>query len=140
LNSSTFVTTPTKRAFRVLIVEDDARVARTLALMLGEDGYDVETAFDGAGAVGRLGREPALDAIIVDYRLPHLDGLAVASYARSRNPKVHVVVVTSYPEMVDKMSPPLDPPATLFTKPIVYRELTRELARALPATAEVAPR
>ena len=117
---------------RVLIVEDDARTARTLSQMLVEDGYDVELSFDGAAAIARLGREPAPDVLLVDYRLPHVDGMVVARYARSRFPEIPVFVVSSYPEVVVQ-APALDPPAVLLTKPLVYHELTDELARAVRA-------
>lgn len=116
----------------MLIVEDDARTARTLSQMLQEDGYDVELAFDGANAIARLGREPRPDVLVVDYRLPHVDGMVVARYARSRYPELPVFVVSSYPEVV-LQSPPLNPPAILLTKPLIYRELTDELARTVRA-------
>ncbi len=116
---------------RVLIVEDDARSARTLARLLGEDGYVVELAFDGGAAVARLGREPAPDALVVDYMLPHIDGVAVASYARSLFPDLPVFVVTSYQEVVSRMRTGLHPPAVMLPKPLIYADLTRELERAL---------
>src|SRR5262249_10203907 len=113
---------------RILLVEDDATSARTLARMLREDGFDVELAFDGAAAIGRLGRDPFADARVVDYRLPHVDGLVVASYARSLRPQVPVVIVTSYPEILRYSDSRLNPPAVMLTKPLIYRDLTTELA------------
>jgi two-component system response regulator MprA len=121
---------PVSERMRVLIVEDDARTARTLSQMLEEDGYNVELSFDGASAIARLGRDPAPDALVVDYRLPHVDGMVVARYARSRYPRIPVFVVSSYMEVVAQ-TPPLDPPAVMLTKPLVYRELTDELARTV---------
>jgi CheY-like chemotaxis protein len=113
---------------RVLVVEDDARSARTLAQLLGEDGFEVEVVFDGAAAIGRLGQGPPLDALVVDFLLPHADGLTVATYARTRYPGIHVVFVTSYVEVLRQSERKLDPPATIMAKPLVYRDLTRELS------------
>ena len=123
------MTDGTKRRVTVLIVEDDARTARTLAKMLGEDGFEVELAFDGAGAIARLGRGGIPDVLVVDYRLPHVDGLAVAAYARSLRPDLRVIVLTSYPEVVAQAKSTLNPPAAIFTKPLTYADLTAELSR-----------
>jgi two-component system response regulator MprA len=123
----------------VLIVEDDARSARTLGKMLVEDGFEVELAFDGAGAIARLGRGAVPDVLVVDYRLPHVDGLAVAVYARSLRPGLPIVILTSYPEVVAKARSRLDPPALVLTKPLAYAELTAELARLQAERARTAP-
>ena len=113
----------------VLIVEDDARSARTLGKMLVEDGFEIELAFDGAGAIARLGRGGVPDVLVVDYRLPHVDGLAVAAYARSLRPDLPIIILTSYPEVVAQAQLKLQPPALILTKPLVYADLARELAR-----------
>ncbi len=113
------------RGARVLIVEDDAVSARVLGKLLRSDGYDVETAFDGAAAIARLSRGPALDALIVDYQLPHADGSAVASYAKSIDPTIRVIVVTGYPERAATGMRG----AKVLGKPLAYGELTRELER-----------
>jgi two-component system response regulator MprA len=126
--------TPTapKNAFHVMVVDDDARAARMLALMLREDGYDVEVVLDGAAAINRLAREPLPDLLITDFRMPHADGYAVISYARSREPTLPVLMVTGYPEVVQQWGAALDPPAVVFAKPLAYGELVRaveQLAR-----------
>src|SRR5262245_60230148 len=114
---------------RLLIVEDDAPVARTLARMLREDGFEVELAFDGAAAIAGLGRKPVPDVVVVDYRLPHVDGMAVAAYARSRRPGVPVIFVSSYPEVLREVQPKLDPAPLVLMKPLIYGDLTSELKR-----------
>jgi two-component system response regulator MprA len=113
----------------VLIVEDDARTARTLGKMLNEDGFDTEIAFDGAGAIARLGRGAVPDVLVVDYRLPHVDGLAVAVYARSLRADLPVIILTSYPEVVALARSRLDPPPVVLAKPLTYADLIGELTR-----------
>jgi two-component system response regulator MprA len=117
------------RKLRVLIVEDDVSSARALAQMLRDDGYEVDVVLDGAAAIARLGRSPAPDVLVADYRLPHADGLAVAAYARSLHQPLHVVLITAYSELVGRRNAQLDPPAVIFTKPLVYADLARELER-----------
>jgi CheY-like chemotaxis protein len=118
---------------RVLLVEDDARSARTLARMLDEDGFSTEIAFDGASAIARLGRAAAPDVLLVDYRLPHIDGLAVAAYARSIKPDLPVIILTSYSEVVAHARSKLSPAPVILAKPLVYGDLTAELARIMAA-------
>jgi two-component system response regulator MprA len=124
--------------FRVFVVEDDVSDARILAQLLREDGYDVEVALDGASAVSRLAQAPAPDVLIVDYKLPHVDGLAIASFARSRDAAVEVVVVTGYPDIVERVSAQGGGPLrAVLTKPLIYADLTAqlELARVARATS-----
>ena len=113
----------------ILVVDDDARTARLLARMLREDGFDVDLALDGAAAIGRLARSPMPDVLVTDLRLPYADGVAVASYARSRQPRLPVLVVTGYPNLVAREGDVLDPAPTVLSKPLDYTALGDELRR-----------
>jgi len=119
----------TKPAALILVVDDDVRTARLLARMLREDGFEVELAVDGAAAIGRLARSPMPDVLVTDLRMPHADGAAVASYARSRRPGLPVLVVTGYPELAPHEGDGLDPPPTVLSKPLDYARLGDELRR-----------
>ncbi len=113
----------------ILVVDDDTRTARRLAELLREDGYKVEVVCDGALAVGRLSRSPLPDVLITDVQLPHVDGVAVAQYARSGRPNVRVIFVTGYPELVDGERDDAGSPALVFTKPLDYEALHAALPR-----------
>jgi two-component system response regulator MprA len=121
----------------LLVVDDDTRSARMLAQLLREDGYDVEVAYDGASAVARLTRAPKPDALVTDYRMPHVDGVAVARVARAIDGALPIFFVTGYPELLadlDSILPAaraeIARPPAIFTKPLAYPELTTALARA----------
>ena len=75
----------------VLIVDDDAEVVRTFADWLELQGYDIRTAPDGE--VG-LTRASGVDAIILDARMPILDGLGFLRRVRVRDEDVRVAIVT----------------------------------------------
>ena len=113
----------------LLLVEDEARSARVLAKMLREDGYDVELAFDGADAIARLIRQPVPDILLTDFSLAHADGIAVAEYARSRRPSMPVLMLTGYPEIATRLIEALEPRPVVFSKPLDYESVTRELRR-----------
>ena len=112
----------------VLLVDDDTRTARRLAPLLREDGYSAEVVGDGAAAVDRLSRLPLPGVVITEVRLPHVDGVAVARFARAGRPDVRVIFVTGYPELVSH-GPPADAPDKVFTKPLDYDALHAELGR-----------
>jgi CheY-like chemotaxis protein len=109
----------------ILVVDDDARSARTLANMLREDGYHVDVAVDGASAIARLTRRPMPSVIVTDLRLPNADGLAVTEFARSRDADIPIIMVTGYPHLAQKLSPK----PIVLTKPLDYADLSAALAR-----------
>src|SRR5256885_7839882 len=67
---------------RVLVVEDDLRLASTLDRVLAAEGHDVEVAADGNDALHRA-RERPFDLVVLDIMLPGLDGISVCRRLRS---------------------------------------------------------
>src|SRR3954454_6849864 len=79
---------------RVLIVEDEARIARPLAASLGEPGYAVDCAADGERA-DFLGQTEQYDAVVLDLGLPKIDGLTVLRRWRDAGIAVPVLILTA---------------------------------------------
>jgi two-component system response regulator MprA len=75
----------------VLLVDDDPEVVRTFADWLGLQGYDVRTAADGEAAWPQV---RGVDAIILDARMPILDGLGFLRRLRGLGEDVPVAIVT----------------------------------------------
>src|SRR5437016_11517137 len=75
----------------VLIVDDDPEVVRTFAAWLRLQGYEVRTASDGEAALPQV---RGVDAIIVDARMPILDGLGFLRRVRAQDEAVPVAIVT----------------------------------------------
>jgi two-component system, OmpR family, response regulator MprA len=75
----------------VLIVDDDPEVARTFATWLQLQGYEVRTASDGEAALRQV---RGADAIILDARMPILDGLGFLRRVRAEDEDVPVAIVT----------------------------------------------
>lgn len=61
---------------RILVVDDEADVVRTVAKALEQRGHEVSTARDGAEAIARVGAEPP-DLLVIDLALPKIDGQEV---------------------------------------------------------------
>ena len=87
---------------RILIVEDNARVAYGLRNNLEIDGHTVEVAADGrAGLEAALGGEP--DLVVLDLMLPQIDGYGVLRSLRDRGVDVPVLILTAKGEEADKV-------------------------------------
>ena len=82
---------------RILIVEDEANLARGIQFNLELEGYEVEWIGDGADALTRLtaAGKIALDLVILDIMLPGIDGLAVADGMRKAGNFVPILMLTA---------------------------------------------
>jgi len=107
---------------RILVIEDEVKIARILSIELTHEGYEVETAADG-----RKGLEKALgetwDVILLDIMLPELNGIEVLRRIRANNRTTPVIVLTARDETPDIVSA-LDFGANDYiTKPFEVEEL-----------------
>ncbi|MEA2533016.1 MAG: two-component system, OmpR family, operon response regulator KdpE, partial [Actinomycetota bacterium] len=87
---------------RVLVVEDDRQIVRTLRTSLQARGYDVLAANDGTTALGVL-RSDGVDLVILDLGLPDLDGLEVLTRLRTFAAQP-VIVLTVRDSQSDKVA------------------------------------
>lgn len=109
-------------ADRILIVEDEEKLARMLELELTYEGYQVEKAFDG-----RTGLEKAqtdgVDLVLLDIMLPGLSGLEVLRRLRRERVDLPVILLTARDNVADKVAG-LDAGANDYvTKPFAIEEL-----------------
>jgi DNA-binding response OmpR family regulator len=86
---------------RVLLIEDDARLAGMVSEYLGGAGFDVSTVGSGAGALERLARKP-YDALVLDLTLPDIDGLEVCRKVRARW-DTPILMLTARGEPMDRV-------------------------------------
>jgi DNA-binding response OmpR family regulator len=82
----------------ILLVEDEANLARGLAMVMREEGYDVDMSDTGRGALQKFDGSP-FDLLVADLRLPDIDGMEVIQHVREKNPATKVVVITGYPSV-----------------------------------------
>ncbi|WP_368257698.1 response regulator transcription factor, partial [Intestinimonas butyriciproducens] len=128
-------------AEKILLVEDEEKLARMVELELRYEGYEVEKAFDG-----RTGLERALsgehDLILLDIMLPGMSGMEVLRRLR-RESQAPVIMLTARDTVVDKVSG-LDSGADDYiTKPFAIEELLARIRAALrkrPSAPAEAPK
>jgi DNA-binding response OmpR family regulator len=81
---------------KILLVEDEAVLREALQDWLTADGYDVETTESGEEALERIKKEE-FGVIVLDLRLPGLDGLRVFEEVKDVKPEIKGVIITAYP-------------------------------------------
>ena len=114
---------------RVLVVDDDAAVRRSLSTALGRDGYEVLAADGGNAALARL-VAASVDAIVLDVAMPEPNGLEVCRWLRARGDRTPILMLTAR-DLVDDRVAGLDAGADDYlVKPFALAEL-RARVRAL---------
>lgn len=120
---------------RILIVEDEEKIARFVTLELEHEGYQVEHAADGRTAVD-LALERDYDLILLDVLLPQLNGMEVLRRVR-KHKDVPVIMVTARDAVMDKVAG-LDAGAgDYLTKPFAIEELFARIRVALKRSEAV---
>ena len=114
---------------RILLVEDEEKLARMVEMELKYEGYEVEKAFDGRTGLDRA-RSGEFDLILLDIMLPQLSGMEVLRRLR-RESQVPVIMLTARDSVMDKVSG-LDSGADDYiTKPFAIEELLARIRAAL---------
>lgn len=114
---------------RILIVEDEKKIARFLELELKHEGYEVDTAFDGRSGLNTA-LETNPDLLILDLMLPELSGIEVCRRLRHTS-DLPIIMLTAKDDVSDKVMG-LDMGADDYvTKPFAIEELLARIRVAL---------
>jgi DNA-binding NtrC family response regulator len=117
-------------ARRVLVVDDDPTVLRSVAEALGDLGVEVSAAASGEEALNRLS-DLKPDVILSDIRMPGLDGIDLLKLVRDRIADVDVVLMTAYDDMPTVVRAMREGAFDFLVKPVKLAELEDVLERAL---------
>ena len=124
-------------AERILIVEDEEKLARFVELELTHEGYQVEKAFDGRTGLS-MAEAQEYDLLLLDVMLPGLSGLELLRRLR-RTKQTPVIMVTARDQVMDKVTG-LDMGADDYiTKPFEIEELLARIRVALRRRAGAQP-
>lgn len=107
---------------RILIAEDERNLNRILTKQLSDNGYTVDSCFDGQDALDYISAE-SYDAIILDIMMPKIDGLTVLRKIRAQKIDTPVLFLTARDSIADRVEG-LDAGADDYlTKPFAFEEL-----------------
>jgi two-component system response regulator HydG len=122
--------TDPKTKARVLVVDDDASARSGLEKLLRSEGYEVDTAEDGAAALARAAEAPP-DVVVTDLKMPHMDGIDLLKKLREQDPTLPVIVATSFQDLHSAVKAMRAGAEDYLTKPIDFEALAVTLERAL---------
>ena len=94
-----------KRFGKLLLVEDEEALCETVAAALRDYGHKVDVATTGRDALGQLKTREPYDAIVLDLRLPDMNGLEIVEYIKANRPSIGLIVASGYLEQEDVLRP-----------------------------------
>jgi CheY-like chemotaxis protein len=126
---------------RILVIDDEDHIRRVMRMTLEAAGYEVGEAADGPRGLEAFGDGSAWDAVLLDQRMPGMDGLETLRRMKERRAEARVIMITAYASIdlaVDAMKlGALDFVRKPMTPEIVRNAVTAALAR--PTEAPPAP-
>jgi DNA-binding response OmpR family regulator len=125
---------------KLLLVEDEQKLASALAKGLGLEGYTVDTISDGKKALTRISLHRAdYDLIILDLMLPSMDGLEICKQARAMDITTPILVLTARNETDTKVQLLLSGADDYLVKPFSFAELVARVRALLRRPNESLP-
>ncbi len=121
------------RGMRVLVVDDDMGICRSLREILENDGCEVEVAGDGVAALAALQRL-SFDVVLTDVVMPHMDGYELYTAIQERRPDLPVLMMTAFhydKDHIIKRSRMAGLETVIFKKPVDPDRLRRALIEAV---------
>ncbi|HEU4587200.1 MAG TPA: response regulator transcription factor [Gemmatimonadales bacterium] len=123
---------------RVLLVEDDPALAASVAAYLRDQGFAVDVQSTGEGALVEAAIN-AYDAIVLDLKLPDLDGIEVCCRLRARNTGARILMATARDAVEDRIGGLETGADDYLVKPYALGELAARLRALLRRPAEALP-
>lgn len=122
---------------KILIVDDEKLITETLAGMLKFAGYEISEAFDGESAIKFL-KDSTPDLVVLDMKLPGIDGIEVLRTIRQSYPDTFVVVMTGYDVEYKKKVDQIGAEG-FFVKPILVEALKEKIEEIFSAKSPKTP-
>jgi DNA-binding response OmpR family regulator len=123
---------------RILIVEDEKKIADTLKIGLNENGFDAEVAYDGTIA-SRMFKDNRYDLVLLDINIPGINGYELCRNFRSANAQIPVIMITSLIGLNNKIEGYNSGADDYLVKPFEFRELLLKIKVFLKRTPSRQP-
>jgi DNA-binding response OmpR family regulator len=114
----------------ILIIDDDTSICETLSTYLAEEGYRVLTAGTGAKGISEFS-SGMIDLVLLDIRLPDMDGFTVMKNLRKEKRDVKVIMVSAFHDMSSLIKAMAAGACKCVGKPINIHELELAIENAL---------
>ena len=107
---------------RILIVEDEKKIADSLRKNFNDEGFDTKVCFDGSDALEVISKEK-FDLILLDWRLPEITGVEVCKRIRNANNRTPVILLTALSNISNKVEALNCGADDYITKPFSFEEV-----------------
>ena len=114
---------------RLLLVDDDMPFTRNLVWLLSRRGYEVSAVNDGQSAL-RIVEEQEFDVIILDRKMPGIDGIATLKELKKKRPQVEVIILTGAASVESALDGVQLGAYDYATKPIQLSDLEEKIGQA----------
>ena len=109
---------------RILVVDDDETVLESIARILKEEGYDVDTAENGSGAIKKSSGR-FYNLALIDIRLPDMEGTKLLTAMRETTPRMIKIIITGYPSLQNAVEAVNKGADGYIVKPVKVGELLK---------------
>lgn len=129
-NDTSNAITNMNKKITILLADDNEELLSTLGTMLSEAGYSVLTVSDGEQAIATL-REASVQFIILDLKMPKVDGWTVLAFVKQQFPNIRVLVLTAYGSMATAIRAKKNGADDFLDKPSDVEEILHTVDRIL---------
>ena len=120
-----------KKAWQILVVDDEPAVCRAIKMMLEYCGHKVQTASSGREALAML-EQGRFDLVTTDFSMPEMNGAALAIAIKQRLPNQPVLMISGNALMSQSSGNPLTGVDLVIGKPFLLDDLRKAIATILP--------
>jgi DNA-binding response OmpR family regulator len=115
---------------RILVVDDDENIQKSLSTVLQEKGYSVDVAADGKEAIAKS-KAKFYNLALVDIRLPDMDGVELLTAMRETVPRMVKIIITGYPSLENAIEAVNRGADGYMTKPYTIDDLLAKIKENL---------
>src|SRR4030066_1258144 len=120
---------------RILVIDDDESIRKTLAIALEQEGFFVDEAENGKEAIAKSYAN-FYNLAIVDWRLPDIEGTKLLGKLKETTPKMAKIMLTGYPSMKNAIAAVNERAVAFFLKPIDFEVLLAKIIELLKQQKE----
>ena len=120
---------PVKKPIRVLLVDDEERFLKTASATLKNRGFEVTAVPGGAEALKEI-KKGEIDVVVLDVKMPGMDGNEVLQRIKGLKPKLEVIMLTGHGTMESALKGWHDEVYAYLTKPCDIEALTEKICDA----------
>lgn len=117
-------------SIRILIIDDDRIICKTLSMLLKEEGYIVDTAENGKEAIAKSNAN-FYNLAIIDWRLPDTEGTKLLTDLKETTPKMVKIMLTGFPSMQNAMDSVNAHADAFIVKPVDSEFLLKKIKELL---------